>query len=334
MNTLTGIIAFCGANKYTIIDRIAMNAFKLNLGTGRKWRFGIDPASRFTGIALVDDKEDIVILLDCKRDTILTKEEFYDDLYRLLLRLAHGQEVKRVVNEKPFVKGGFVRASEVLVALRGKIEEWSRTIPEFAASEFIQIPPSTWKSHVIDKSKGKGRFNAVGAVAEDLCDRFPLLQNYKDLGISGDLDSFDALGAVIGYEDYAYDENGNKRISGTKEKTHTSLCCFVWEDTEKLDGKYISDLLGKAAMVITPKYLDYNTAYSFSDNVAMATTNDDAIMTLIPKDQLQPFQWKFGIDISDEDKSLLMIAYRKGHFSVGELNLITSRFTMMEEYSG
>lgn len=334
MNTVTGIIINLRSQAKLLIDRTPMKQLHLNLGDSSIWRIGIDPASRYTGLALMDTNKQYVILLDCKRDVILPNDDFYNDLYYLLKRLVTGKKVERIVNEKPFVKGGYVRASEVLIALRGKIEIWVKNIPELNLAEFAQIPPNVWKSRVINKSKGKNRFRDKKAVAEDLCDIFPLLREYYNKGYSGDLDSFDALGALIGYEMYAYTENGTKKISGSKEKTHHSLVGYKWVAESEVDESFVQNTLGLMSQITKPIFLEYNTDYSFADNVTMATSNNDATVTIIPANQLQQFQWKFGIDITKRDHLLIMFAFRKGHFTPSECSSLKNKFEMHEEFGG
>lgn len=334
MNTITGIIVDREIGKYQIIKSTNMKTFNLNLGTGRVWRLGIDPASQYTGIALLDTETRFVILLDCTRDKCLMPEEFYDDLAFLLKRLVRGQKIERTINEKPFVKNGYARASEVLLKLRGKIEDWVKTIPELAAGEFVQINVNVWKSRVINKAKGTNRYNAKGAVAEDLIDLIPELKHYFDLGLSGDLDSFDALGAILGYQKYAYTPEGYKRICGEKEKSHYSLVGYKWIDGEKMDQNFLMEWLGEAYDMIKPVLLEYNTEYSFLENVMMASTNNDAVITILPQSELQQFQWKFGIDIMEKNKIMLALILRTGHYPKAVIDYVTQRFASMYERLG
>lgn len=333
MTTLTGIIANVKNGKYSIVQKMPVKDFKLKLNANAAWRIGIDPASRYTGLAIMDVEKNFVILLDVKRDTIANKEEYYNDLYYLIKRLVTGITFDRVVSEKPFT-GGFSRASDVLIALMGKIEEWVASIPELAASDFQLINPNVWKSRVIDKSKGKGRFNMKGAIAEDLCDAFPVLRPYFELGIGGDFDSFDALGILLGYDLYAYTDDGRKRISGTKEKTHKSFVGYQWVNSDEIGPDFAQKTLGLMAQYLKPEILEYNEDYSFAENVMMATTNNDAVISIVPDKLLQQFQWKFGIDVSDKSRCLIMFAFRCGHFSLSEMDYLRSQFDMQEEFGG
>lgn len=333
MTELTGIIANVKNGKFASVDKMPVRKFELALSKNRTWQLGIDPASRYTGLAVMSTDRSFIILLDVKRDTVASKEEYYRDLHTLIRKLVAGVTVERTVLEKPFT-AGYSRASEVLIALRGKIEDWVHDIPELANSDFQKISPNSWKSRVINKSKGKGRFNAKGAIAEDLCDAFPVLREYYKVYHGGDLDSFDALGILIGYQLYAYTEDGSKQICGMKEKSHKSFVGYVWVDESEINGSFCQTVLGDMARCVKVEALSYNDNYSFAENVMMATSNYDVVMSLIPHEQLQAFQWKFGIDVSEPNKFLVMFAFRSGHFSVGEMNYLDKRFEMKEQFGG
>lgn len=334
MNRLTGVIADVKNNTYAIIKNTPIKQFKLKLGTNNVWQVGVDPATKYTGIALFSKDKRFIVLLDCIRDKRLPNTDYYDDLYFLLKRLVSGVKVERIVTEKPFVGGKSVRTSEVLMALRGKIEMWVHEIPELRDAEFQQVYPNTWMSRVVNKSKGKNRIKQAGAVADDLCDVFPVLREYREELCEGDLDSFDAFGVIIGYEMSAYTADGKRRISGSKEYSHKSFVGYKWVSGDEMGNDFVADTLGEMSKIIRPEFLEYNSEYSFAENVMMATTNNDAIMSIIPANQLQQFQWKFGIDVEDDEKVLIMFAFRKGHFKVSECEYLKKRFEMNEEFGG
>ena len=220
------------------------------------------------------------------------------------------------------------------IKLRGKIEDWVKTIPELVAGEFVQINVNVWKSRVIDKSKGSNRFNQKGAVAEDLIDLIPELGNYYNLGIGGDLDSFDALGAILGYQKYAYTPEGYKKICGEKEKSHYSLVGYKWIDGNAMNQDFLAGWLGEAFSLVKPVLLEYNTEYSFIENVMMASTNNDAVITMLPQAELQQFQWKFNIDITEKNKVMIALILRTGHYPKSVIDYITKRFDGMSERLG
>lgn len=336
MNKITGVLYSVKSGNYHLIDPMSMKDFTLEFGekANLKWEIGIDPASRFTGIAMVDTETRIIVLLDCIRDTREPMEQFFKELFYLLKRLVNGKTIVRTVNEKPFIVRGHSSANQVLLALKGRIEMFVHDIPELRESEFIQIYPNTWKAHIIDKNKGKNRFNAQGSVAEDLCDIFPGLVPYRDKCTSGDLDAFDALGIVLGYRLYAYNEDGSKKICGDKEHSHRSLLCYKWINADEIGPGFYTKIFGEAASIFKPEFLTYNENYSFSDNVMMATTNHRAVMTLLPEEQLQAFQWKMGIDITEPNHVLIMFAFRKGKYTTNEINYLKNIFEYSEEEGG
>ena len=336
MNKVTGVILSVKSGGYHLIEPEPMKGFNIDFGTKAsfEWEIGIDPASKYTGIALVDSKTRIIILLDCIRDTREPMEQYYTDLYYLLKRLVHQRNIVRTIVEIPFIVKGHGVSNQVLLALKGKIESYVQDIPELLESEFIQIYPNTWKSRVVNPSKGKNRYNAPGTVAEDLCDVFPSLSVYRERCTSGDLDAFDALGIVLGYRLYAYNGDGSKKICGHKEHSHKSLLCYKWIDADEIGAGLYQKIYGPMVSIFKPVFLTYNEEYSFSENVMMATTNNKAVVTIIPEEQLQTFQWKMGIDITEPNHVLLMFAFRKGKYTANEVEYLKSVFEYCEEEGG
>lgn len=331
MNTLQGVIYAANSGNYTIIEKTPISKFVLNLGDKvESWELGIDPATHYSGLAIRSKNKDFVILLDCERDNRSVPEKYYEDMFYLLKRLFKGHRVHRVILEKPF-NSRYVHTTQVLLALRGKVEEWIRDIPELSEAETARIYPNTWKSRVVNKKKGNGRYNQKGSVAEDLCDIYPGLREYMQTRTSGDYDSFDALGILVGYEMYAYTSDGEKKICGDKGAQHVSYVGYKWVAEDNITGDFVPDTLGPVYQLVKPEFLDYNTDYTFNDNVNMATANYDAVVTIVPESQLQQFQWKFGIDISEKNHALLMFIFRKGHYSISTFKAIQSRFEMDEE---
>lgn len=322
--------------KYLLLQDTNMRDFNLEFGKAAEleWIIGIDPASKFTGLAMVDTTLQFIILLDCKRDDKQDPESYFKELFYLIKRLVSGKKIVLTINEKPF-KSKYNRAGYVLIALRGKIESWVREIPELAASKFVQIFVNTWKSRVVDKGKGSGRYNEKGAVAEDLCDMFPALVHYYESCTQGDLDSFDALGIVIGYRRCAYTERGAERIFGDKEYSHNSLIGYKWCSVAEINREgFFNRMFGDAYPIFKLRSLVFNTDYSLKDNVIMASTSNDAVVTIVPNELLQEFQWKLGIDITEDGKVLLMFIYRLGSYTPVQRKFLTSVFDYSEEMSG
>ena len=334
MNTVTGVIASVKGDSFKIIPPTPMKDFNLNFGDGSvAWEVGIDPASKFTGLCFLREDEGLLVLLDCVRDKLLQKEVYERELFYLLKRLVKGNKILRTTIEKPF-DSKWSRSNEILMSLRGKIDLWMQDIPEFAESDVNFVNVNVWKSRVIDKTKGKGRFNQKGAVAEDLCDAIPSLAAYKNSLTKGDLDSFDALGILLGYRKYAFSEDGGAKISGAKEKSHSTFVGYRWENNDDITDTYVKDVLGVAYGILQPVFLEFNEDYNLCENFTMASTNNDVVITIIPEKYLQAYQWKLGINIQEPNKVLVAFIFRKGHFSVSEFKAIQNLFPINEEING
>lgn len=322
--------------KYLLIQETAMRDFSIDFSaaSGMEWVLGIDPASKFTGLCMMDTNKQFIILLDCMRDNKCDADTYFDELYYLIKRLVSWRNIKLTVNEKPF-DSKYSKANYTLIALRGKIDLWVKKIPELAASQYRLIYVNSWKSRIVDKSKGKNRYNQKGAVAEDLCDIFPALRNYYVRCSQGDLDSFDALGIILGYLQCAYTSDGSEKIFGDKEYRHNSFIGYIWENVSDITSPgFIQNRFRGLYEVYRAKSLVYNEDYSFKDNVIMASTSNKAVMTVVPTSQLQALQWKLGIDISEKGKALVMFIYRLGEYTQHERDTLYSIFDLREEMSG
>lgn len=330
MNTIIGVIGLPNKGKSVSINLQPIETFQLNLDVTKDWYLGIDQSSSCTGICLLSTDLTYVILLDVRRDKNLPKEVFYGELCQLLRRISLNVHFKIIANERP-VPSKYRNAGAVLLELKGKLDEWIYTIPAFRDVEHVSLYPQTWKSLVVNKNKGKGRTRDKAAIAEDIVDQFPVLLTYYNMYPYSDYDSFDATGIIYGYLQYAFDENGNRMICGDRERTHVSFVCYQWVPVDDVNAKFIKDSFRVYYKLFMPKYLTYNSRYSMLENVRMASTNHDAVVTIVPRDQLQPFQWKFGIDITDTSHVLLMYVFRKGAFSAGSIDTLKYLFEMNEE---
>lgn len=329
MNKVCGIVGKPLSKQRMMIPFSPLSTFDLELLSDKSWRVGIDQSTSCTGVAAISSDGEYVVLIDIRRDKTLSKEIFYKELHYFLKRFFHNQKIEMLVIEKP-VPSKFRSAGGVLTELKGHLEAWFADIPELDNTIYDSLYPQSWKSLVIDSSKGKNRFNDKSAIAEDLSDMYPCLRYYFTTYPYTDYDSFDALGLIVGYLQYAYDKNGVRQICGTKEKTHTSLACYKWVSLEELSNG-VPSILKEAYFVFHPKFLSFNNKYDLADNARMASSNNDAIITLLPEYTNYTLQWKYGFDVSESNHVMLMLVIRKGAFSSGEIGALKVLFPWNEE---
>lgn len=330
MNTIIGVIGVPVQGKYALVNVQPVESFQLRLDESKQWYLGIDQSSSCTGICLLSSDASYVILLDVKRDKNLPKEVFYSELHQLLRRISHNVKIRIIANEKP-VPSKYRTGGQVLVELKGKLDAWIYSTPSLHEAEHVSLFPQTWKSLIVDKGKGKGRTKDKAAIASDITDLFPVLKTYYNMYPYSDYDSFDAAGIIYGYLQYAFDENGNRLICGERERTHISFVCYQWVPVGDISAKFIKESFGNFYALFKPKYLVYNSRYNMLTNVRMASTNNDAVVTIVPREELQAFQWKFGIDASDQTHVLLMYVFRKGAYTSSYIKTLKHLFEMNEE---
>lgn len=317
MNYVTGTMTrYAGKGTVVSIPLSSIKGFSIGLLDGYQWDIGIDQSTTCTGFCIQSSNREYQILLDVYRDRALQKNVFYQDLFFLLKNTVSDKNIRMVIMERPAPKAMY--ASRVLEELKGHVEEWILQISEMKHSVVDSLYPQTWKSFMVDKSKGKNRSNVKRCVAEDICDRFPLLRDYFFTDASSGYDSFDACGILNGYLEYAYTSNGSEKIHGVKEKRHTSLVGYVW--VSKDSPSAVVSSLGKYGFeIFKPHGLVYNDRFSLHDNIRMASSNYECSCTVIPPELLDQFMWKYGIDPSDDSKMLLMFALNKGRINAANI---------------
>ena len=331
MNTVTGVIGCPDKNGYVLLSPCSPSSFSLELDTSVQWEIGIDQSSSCTGIALHSIDNRFVVLLDVRRDKHLQKDVFYRELHILLRKLVKGADIRYIAIEKP-VPSKYRSAGAVLLELKGKLEDWIWEIPELQAAAFDSMYPQSWKSLVMDAGKGKNRMNVKSEIAADLVDRYPCLRFYYTAYTGGGYDSFDALGILEGYREYAYTSNGSPMICGSTEKTHVSLVGYCWAENEKIASKEIfSEIFGEHFYVFRPVFRAYNSRYNLHHNIRMASSNFKSLVTLLPAGLYTELQWDLDYDFMEEGKSLLMFVFRRGSFTQGEVKCLKALITNLRE---
>lgn len=328
-----GVITKPGTGKSVIIRPEPASEFNLTLTYNTHWYLGIDQSTSCTGLTIKAADDSFLILLDVKRDKNSPKDDFFRDLRRIIMRIAKDHSFDLIVNEKPVPKREFARARDTLFELLGRLNTWIEDTPEFENVQHGALLPQTWKSLVMDKSKGKHRSNIKAEVASDLVDKFPELQEYYEFYHTDDYDSFDSLGILQGYLAYAFTAEGYPQIHGSMEKRHTSVVLYNWIkwDQNKSYDENVLYAIGDNVDIFEPRILRYNTRYSLHENIRMASSNFSCVATVLPQDSLGTFRWKYGIDPGDQSCRMMAIILRRGDFSASLLRNIKEVYIWNEE---
>ncbi len=335
MNSVTGIITKYRPDHQTGVARpilhIPIQKLELCLKHNYIWDFGIDQSTTCTGVCIQSVGKEFQILLDLKRDKNLPKEVFYAEMFQFMARVMRDQKVRMLIMERPAPKAMY--SSRVLEELKGHVEAWKYQIPELDDALVDALFQQTWKSKIVDKSKGKNRGNVKRFIAEDVTDRFPLLREYLEGDhFSGyDYDAFDATGILNGFLEYAFTEDGTEMIHGIKEKTHVTLVGYAWVNKDE-PSSALKAMGGEVAeKIFKPKFLYYNNSFTLHDNTRVASSNWDFVYTILPITVLDQFMWKYGIDPLDQSKVMIMYVVRKSRFSNGQLEYFREMLPWNEE---
>lgn len=329
---LQGVVIKPGTGKSVLIPATPIKDFKLTLAKNVSWYMGIDQSTSCTGICFKAANNSFLVLLDVIRDKNIPKETYGQDLYHLLSRVVNDQIIDLAINEKP-VPSKYKFAHDILVEFLGKLQVWLDTIPEFENALRDSIYPQSWKSLVMDQSKGKNRKNVKAEVAADLVDVYPELQEYYEYYHTSDYDSFEALGILDGFIKYAFTSDGCPMIHGIKEKSHISFVAYDWidwDDSKEYDDN-IKSALGDTLRVIEPNILSYNERYSLHDNIRMSSSNWDCTVTVLPQSELTSFMWKYSVDITEQGKRMIAIILRRGSYTSSFISGFKSWYPWNEE---
>lgn len=305
--------------------------FSLILPENLVYDVALDQSSSCTGIAIFSTDNQLKILLELARDTG-NKETFYRDVKQVLANIVKGRVVRLVICEDPPPVKGKMYSSRVLLELRGRVESWMEIIPEFNSAKFCSIFPQSWKTLVMDKSKGKGRSSVKKCIAEDVTDIFECFRIYYNNAFNKDYDGFDAVGILEGYRRYAFSPEGIPLICGTQEKRHTSFVWYRYIPVEFIkDKQKLNEVFGNCITQVKPEFKLYNTRYNKHQNIRMASSNTEhCIYTLLSDKEFDVLKWKYDLEKKD-DYVLLMYVMNEARNTSGIINLLKAIFPMNEE---
>lgn len=291
----------------------------------------LDQSSSCTGIAIFSTDNSVKILLEVARDTG-TRDTFYRDLKSFLYSLIKGHNIRLVISEDPPPVKGQMYTSRMLLELKGRISEWFEDFPELENAEKAVIFPQSWKSLVMDKSKGTGRSSKKKCIADDICDIYPMFREYFNYGLNKDYDGFDAVGILTGYRRYAFTEEGLPLICGQQEKRHTSFVWYRYVPVETLQNKEkLNEIFGLSYIQVKPEFKLYNSRYNKHQNIRMASSNaKTCIYTMLDDKQFDVIKWKYDLE-QEPNHVLLMYVMNASKTPVSLINLLKAMFPMNEE---
>ena len=326
MAAVSGIIVKGSA--YQCIPTMQLDFFKLSLEKNKTYAVGIDQSTTCMGIFILETNLKSYALLEIKREADV-KEVFFRGIKGLLRTLFDGITVSSIVIEEPFPSKFAPTSSMILKELKGRVIDWCGEIPAFSGISVHTVYPQTWKSFIATKKVAKSMDVKVADItksktlmADAICNILPPLYNYKILHFAKDYDGFDACGILLGYHMYSHTSNGTPRICGIKEQRHVSFVAyFKIAASEIKDTESLKAPLQLALNDLNPVILAYNTSYNRHDNIRMATSNWNAVITILPPKYTEELCWQFNVDVSDGDVCI-MYAIRKGRFSQKVMNYL------------
>lgn len=329
MARVGGIIASTNGKKVMVND-YSYNV-NITLPSDREYLIGFDQSTTCTGIYICDTKMELHILFDFMK-TEKDNKDFFKELKFFIRKIVKGGKFVLVLSEKP-VPSKYKTAGNMLRELKGKLGEWVADTEELCMAKEDDIFPQSWKSEVVDKSKGKGRFNDKYEVAKDVVSLVPCIEAYLYRCPSKDYDSFEACGLVHGYLKSRISESGMRKIAGTVENSHHTVVFYKYLTKEEIqDKKILWDGFDFPLSKCNETYLEYNEDYSFYQNIKMASSTNEFVMTMLTKPlDVLSVMWNFMIKPAS-GKYMVMFIMRKKLITQAQLKYTKGRVKCYEEF--
>jgi hypothetical protein len=264
-------------------------------------RMSLDQSTSCTGIYITDKGNTFQLVGHLER-RLLDKESYKETLKNVTLCLLQGYVLDLFVIEDVlnFDRGNSAR--KILKDLKRSVTKWSKEDLDVLDPEHMlrSIAAPIWKKHIIDKSKGKKRFNSKSAIAEDICTIFPHLERFfRYYPSSSGYDGFDAIGILEGFlEEFKYDE-GINLIGGSSTYTGSIDLFFKlleeYEiETELMKGfEYVSTKTKMHPLII-------NEEYSWYQNISKAISTYKFCFLQVTGSKFDiPLRIQFGMPLDE-----------------------------------
>ncbi len=264
----------------------------------------VDASTTCTGFCLAREDLKFHIVFDYERKST-DKTQFIRDLEFIFSNLVKDLKIKILLVERPIQQAGG-RARNVLTSLSSDIRKFIKNVPEFDDVRVEFVRPNSWKSAMIIKEKGTGRYNDKACMAEDIKDRYPRFTEHWRQVRSKDKDSFDAIGILYFYLEKLNDENGNAVNFSTIEFTHHTMVAAKYiSNIEAVLPKFPQDLLNKVGYEI----VKWNPDYTYYENIKMASTRNKVVIIIHENDLKNQIRtcWETGLPYTNEKQLALFI---------------------------
>lgn len=273
---------------------------------------GFDSSHTNTGVAVKIKEEDrVAIIFEIENPhRLIPRGVYIEQLIYTLDHVFQGAKIDLIVAEEPYGKENFMNLKTLVSRIQNRVKA-------FQDSEFKTILPNVWRSGFLDKAKYKGRFTrdkVKSAVMEEVLERHPQLAEF--ITLSGeDLDGFEALGVLEGYEAKNNDtESGLRKINTSmKDYSHKytlKVICSTQDELVDNIKKEIGDILHFPIEV-----LKYAEDLTLEENAKRSTgeVKDKIIVSLIPYSKVYfILNWRKDEWVDETSpKRYFMVAYRQ-----------------------
>lgn len=265
-----------------------------------KYTVSLDQSTSCCGFYMVCEEHNRHLVLDLLRGP-QDPNDFMMSVDAFLCRMVRYLDIELILHEALPKTRKYVSSGRKLSELIGIIKSAISRTPELQRAKKDSIPPQSWMSCVVDKSKGVGRFRDKRAHAEDICDIHPWLKDYFQWKASKDYDAFEAIGIYIGYKRKTTDAQGNQQVAVSSKSYMRSVNAYASVMTRKEyeSGEGILrcfDFLFKDDSPLKVELIKYNERYSFVENITISLSCDFASLVILENPILVlNLCWEFNI---------------------------------------
>lgn len=265
---------------------------------------GFDQSSTQTGISIMDNKGNLLCVIDIQ-NCGMPSEEYTKYFYKWLQNNLSYQTINYIICERAEQNAPQQYVKIILQNLIKSIDKFALSI----GSTLYQIDNKTWKKWYLSEEKFKGRRIKTSlvkpAIVEKTVDLYPQLESYYK-SLRG-TDSADAVGICYGFshELFVKGFSGMQKICVLMHTFPLRDYAMEFLTIDEVKARLESDsLLSKMRIVM------YNTDFTLEDNALRAINYYTVPVLLTTTDKKTLVLFKYTSD-RDVNSDLALLVYRK-----------------------
>lgn len=277
----------------------------------------LDLSTKSIGVALADFGMNALSVFTLIKVRGQSTEDFLRSVGKFIKDLTYKKNlVTYALENVPFSKNKtVVRAlSEVRASMKTVLDMCVDTVPD---EKVFDIYPQSWKSSVMDKSKGTGRTTNKIEIASDICDKYRCLDEYFDRLASlsssyvHDYDGFDAIGILYHVRYKLFNDEmllvNNNSLTGV-QWGRVSVLAYYGPNTEDVFAQVYADVMGVVGADLR-SIREWNSDVTFVQNLIYASNSKKlCVMSVTDRQYMLDHCMRFGVTYSKSNILVLFVS--------------------------